>query len=613
MVAFKLVLDVSYLARLLGMKSVLVGSVASLLLTPLSTVLSKKHREARSKRTKAHSAVSNLVSEALQSLRHIRLSSVEQVWQKRLTSARESELEQMWNAGVAMAMLSLVLNLSPVLLASLSLSTHAYETGNLSSSVAFLSLNLFSSLHAAFKELPTRLTEARVSWSSYERLQRYLQEPEREVSAEPSDALQLKKADLHWDRPTGDVDRSSSFTLRDLNLSFPRGELSIVTGSTSSGKSLLMAGLLDEADLSTGSLLRPATQLVFSDGQADVAPRSTAIVSQPPWIDNCTVLDNILFGSHYSADRYRKVLQACALDKDLAVLPMGDQTVAGLNGALLSGGQKWRVALARAFYSNAETIILDDVLSAVDTHVAKHICEQALTGGLARGRTVILVTHSPDVCLLAAKYHVTVGNGTAIGKTLDPSSGGTQKVGRHGEKEKPVANLDEVPASAKTPSLKRGKLAALSGKEVFLAYIWASGGFCPLATGILVTLLARVVANSGSWWLTRWTARADLNEVDSAITANIGIYLALSLSSTIIVELRSLILQSMSLRASHSLFQRLFSSVLFAPLSWIDNMPLGEMIQTLENDMYSMDNKTTQTIHNLLGSVIHLVFILITR
>lgn len=613
MIAFKLIPDLSYLAQLLGLRSVLVGAVASLLLTPLSTILLKRHRKERSKRAKAHSVVSNLISEALQSLRHIRLSSVEQVWQKRLGSAREQELKQMWHTGVAMAMLSLVLNLSPTLLASLSLSTHAYETGKLDSSVAFLSLNLFSSLHAAFKALPTRLTEARVSWSSYERLQRYFQESEREVSAEPSDALQLRDADLHWDRPIVDSDRPLSFTLRNVNLVFPRDSLSIITGSTGSGKSLLMAGLLDEADISTGKLLRPATQLVSSDEQADAASRSIAIVSQPPWIENCTVLDNILFGSHYNADGYRKVLQACALDKDLAVLPLGDQTVAGLNGAFLSGGQKWRVPLARAFYSDAKMLILDDVLSAVDTHVASHICEQALTGGLATGRTVILVTHSPDACLRAANYHVTVENGTAIGKILDPILDDTPKVGRQREKGETGANPDELPALAEVPTLKRGKLASLSGRDVFLVYIWASGGFLPLVAGILVTLFARVVANSGSWWLARWTARAELNEADSAIAANIGIYLVLSLISTVIVEARSLILQNMSLYASRSLFQKLFTCVLFAPLSWIDSMPLGEMIQTLETDMYSMDNKTTQTIHNLLGSVIHLVFILISR
>ena len=216
-------------------------------------------------------------------------------------------------------------------------------------------------------------------------------------------------------------------------------------------------------------------------------------------------------------------------------------------------------------------------------------------------------------CLLAAKYHVTVANGTAIGKILDPSSRGTPKVSRQTEKEETVAHRDEIPASAETPKLKRGKLPSLSGRDVFLAYVWASGGFRPLVTGILVTLLARAVANSGSWWLTRWTARAELNKADSTIATNIGIYLVLSLSSTIVVEARLLILQRMSLHASRSLFQRLFSSVLFAPLSWIDSMPLGETIQTLENDMYSMDNRTTQTIHNLLGSVIHLVFILITR
>ncbi|KAJ3493432.1 hypothetical protein NLG97_g4735 [Lecanicillium saksenae] len=603
MIAFKLILDVGYLAQLLGVKSVLVGSAASLLLALLSTRLSQNHREASVKRAKAHSAVSNLISEALENLRHIRLSSMERVWQKRLASVRDEELKKMWHADIAMAALSLVVNLSPVLLASLALSTYAFETGHLSSSVAFLSLNLFNSLHAEFKEVPGRITDARTSWSSYERLQKFFNGPERKISAKSADILELQNADLAWDSSS-----ATGFALREVSLKFPAGNLSIITGSTGSGKSLLVAGLLDEADICAGSLLAPFSSSSEKPAQAS-AVSSTALVSQPPWIENCTVKENIIFGSKYNESRYGKVLKACALEKDIGVLPKGDDTVAGLNGAFLSGGQKWRVALARAFYSSSKIIILDDVLSAVDAHVAKQICEQALTGDLAKDRTVILVTHTPGVCLSAAKYHVKVMNGTAAGKSLPLGSvtGGDSDTKL--EKEKLVPNPEDETSAAELPRLKPGKLAMMSGKRVFSAYIWASGGILPLAIGIFVTLVARAAANSSSWWLTRWTAY-DVDKADSSIASKIGIYLLLSFSAVAAVEIRALILQRMSLHASRSLFQKLVGSVLYAPLSWIDSMPLGELIQTVETDMYSLDNRTTETIHNLLGNVIHLVFIL---
>lgn len=519
----------------------------------------------------------------------------------------------MWRADIAMAALSLVVNLSPVLLASLALSMYAFETGNLSSSVAFLSINMFNSLHAEVKELPSRLTEWRVSWSSYDRLQRFFDEPERKMSSEPSVSLELQGVNLGWDCHADNSDSSANFTLRQVDLVFPLSALSIITGNTGAGKSLLVAGLLDEAGIYTGKLLRPPPQSTANETSAGPASGSIALVSQPPWIENCTVLDNILFGSKYSESRYRKVLRACALDRDLGILPKGDQTVAGLNGAFLSGGQKWRVALARAFYSSVNIIILDDVLSAVDAHVAKQICEQALTGDLAKGRTIILVTHTPEACLAAAKYHVTVNNGTAIGKYLKSDASNPKTGDKDPRHEKQVESIDDIPASSEIPQVKQGKLVAISGKEVFSAYIWASGGVFPLCVGILVTLVARAAANSSSWWLTRWTKHAEVGEADPTIDSKIGIYLLFSFSTVAAAEIRSLILQNMSLHASRSLFQKLIGSVLYAPLSWIDNMPLGEMIQTLETDMYSLDNKTTEAIHNLLGSVIHLSFILVTR
>lgn len=615
MVIFKLIIDFGYLAQLLGLKSVIIGTSASLLMAPLSTRLSQRHRAERSKRTKLHSVVSNLVSEVLQELRHIRLSSMESVWKRKLNQAREQELEQMWNTDIAMALLSLVVNLSPVLLASLALSTYAYDTGHLSSSVAFLSLNLFSSLHAAFQELPERFSEIRVSWSSCERLQRYFDEPEREVSSANGNKVSLEKAKISWQSQSSLAGSTPNFTLSNLDVEFPSDALSIVTGRTGSGKSLLMAAILDEAHLQSGLLLRPPALRQPDEKGSHILPGTTALVSQPPWIENCTVHDNILFGIPYDATRYQKVLNACALDRDLEILPKGDQTAAGLNGAFLSGGQKWRVALARAFYSTAEIIILDDVLSAVDTRVARQICDKALAGDLAKGRTIILVTHNAEACRAAVKYHVVVENGTATGKLETNSLSKLQ--GDSGEYVHITSGDDAAlePAKAEksgVPARKKGKLAVMSASETFSAYIWASGGMQTLLAGVVVTFIARGAANSNTWWLTRWTAQHGSLGDDSSLAYNIGVYLMLSLCTVLSLEVRALILQSMSINGSRSLFRQLVNSVLYAPLSWIDGMPLGHMIQTLETDVYTMDNKTTQMLHNVLGNAIHLVFILIT-
>lgn len=119
-----------------------------------------------------------------------------------------------------------------------------------------------------------------------------------------------------------------------------------------------------------------------------------AYVSQQAWIQNCTLQDNILFGKPLDEKLYNHVIEACALKPDLEMLPAGDQTEIGEKGINLSGGQKQRVSLARAVYNDADIYFLDDPLSAVDSHVGKHIFERVIgPGGILSSKTRVLVTH----------------------------------------------------------------------------------------------------------------------------------------------------------------------------------------------------------------------------
>lgn len=119
-------------------------------------------------------------------------------------------------------------------------------------------------------------------------------------------------------------------------------------------------------------------------------------MAQQAWIQNATVRENILFLSKYDEAKYKAVLEACALQPDLNILPAGDQTeVAEIT---LSGGQKQRVAIARACYTQAGLYLLDDPLSALDAHVSRHIFDQVIgPRGMLRHATRILVTHRISV------------------------------------------------------------------------------------------------------------------------------------------------------------------------------------------------------------------------
>lgn len=168
-------------------------------------------------------------------------------------------------------------------------------------------------------------------------------------------------------------------TLRNINMRVERGNLVAVVGPVGCGKSSLLSAYLGEMEKVSGRV-----NLLGK----------VAYVPQQAWIQNATLKNNILFGKPLDEKRYDRVIQACALKPDFAMLPAGDSTEIGEKGINLSGGQKQRVSLARAVYQDADVYFLDDPLSAVDAHVGKHIFEQVIgPGGLLSNRTRILVTH----------------------------------------------------------------------------------------------------------------------------------------------------------------------------------------------------------------------------
>merc|ERR1719233_1002086 len=153
----------------------------------------------------------------------------------------------------------------------------------------------------------------------------------------------------------------------------------MVIGRTGSGKSALLLSL-------SGNLIRNSGDL-FGDGSA------TAFSDQVAWIQHKTLRENILFGKPFNERWYNNVISACALLPDIKILPAGDETELGEQGVNLSGGQKARIALARAVYSQADVVLLDDVLAAVDAEVAEHIMNKCILG-LLKGKCVILATNN---------------------------------------------------------------------------------------------------------------------------------------------------------------------------------------------------------------------------
>jgi len=197
----------------------------------------------------------------------------------------------------------------------------------------------------------------------------------------------IRNASFTWtSESTGTITPGASrrnFTLRISDeVIFRKEKINLIVGPTGCGKTSLLMALLGELHYTPAG----------PDSWCNL-PRAggVAYAVQESWVQNETIRNNILFGSPYDEQRYKNVIYQCGLSRDLTLFDAGDETEVGEKGLTLSGGQKARVTLARAIYSRAQILILDDVLAALDVHTARWVVDKCLQGDLVRGRTVLLV------------------------------------------------------------------------------------------------------------------------------------------------------------------------------------------------------------------------------
>lgn len=181
-----------------------------------------------------------------------------------------------------------------------------------------------------------------------------------------------------------------------IELDIGPNSLCAVVGQVGSGKSTLLNVILGE--------------LLLDDGSINING-TLSYASQEPWLFEGSIRSNIIFVEEFNEIRYKEVVQVCALERDFKLLPQGDQTIVGERGVSLSGGQRARVNLARAIYKKADIYLLDDPLSAVDTHVGKHIFEKCVKEYL-KDKSRILVTH--QLQYLQNLQHVVIMNNGRI-------------------------------------------------------------------------------------------------------------------------------------------------------------------------------------------------------
>lgn len=362
-----------------------------------------------------------LTQEILTGVRFVKYFGWEESFLSRLQDLRNEEISAVqFLLGVRSGVNAVGMSL-PIFASMLAFVTYSLTDNSLDPASVFSSLALFNALRMPLNMLPLVISQTIDAWVSMSRLQDYLlaeETTDRVVHDEELEAaIQVDNASFTWEQtmPESEKKKSKSsrkqrkldaataataaaekeqnpdvpgnttpvspFHLDAINLSVSRHELLAVVGSVGCGKSSLLAALAGDMRKTEGSIKMSA---------------KLAYCPQYAWIQNATVRENIVFGKEFDPEWYAAVVEACALERDLDMLPDGDRTEIGERGITVSGGQKQRLNIARAIYFNADIVLMDDPLSAVDAHVGKHLFDKAICG-LLKDKCRILATHQLHV------------------------------------------------------------------------------------------------------------------------------------------------------------------------------------------------------------------------
>ena len=409
----ELVIGITLLYSILGYASI-AGLAIMVVLIPIKIIVARGFSKVQRKIMSATDSRILSLSELLQSMRTIKYFAYEGRMSCDIQEKRSVELKALRNRFVLWTLAVTLYNTTPVLITFFSFLIYTVVDHRvLKPSVAFPALSLFALLRVPLDRLADTLANVQEALVSAKRVEAYLSEGETDkykqyevvkiyVTGYPSG---FRDADITWT-----MGGEHAFAMTAINIEFVPNALNVIVGPTGSGKTTLLLALLAELNLRRGRIdYAGNVSIDVSKRDMGASRESVAYCSQRAWLINDSIKQNILFGSNWDSERYLAVLNACALRPDLRILPAGDETMVGEKGITVSGGQKQRISLARAVYSNAQYVLLDDCLSAVDSHTGQWIFDHCITGDLMRNRTCIFVTHNVAMSMIHAE-HVTVLN-----------------------------------------------------------------------------------------------------------------------------------------------------------------------------------------------------------
>ncbi|GMR45589.1 hypothetical protein PMAYCL1PPCAC_15784, partial [Pristionchus mayeri] len=568
-----------------------------------------------------------MVNEVLNGIKVIKLYAWEEPMEAHIDEIRQRELALYRKSGLVRSMLDTFNNASPFLVAASSFGTFILSSDEhiLTPQIAFVSLTLFNQLRMPMVIIAMLINMMVQAIVSNRRLRNFLVSEElddsnvkrNEDSQASPYAVEFRDVDCTWD--VGGEEETSC-VLQSINASIPRGSLVAVVGTVGAGKSSFLSAMLGEV-----TRLR---------GEITVTGR-LAYVPQQSWIQNLSVRDNITFGRPFDRQWYERVVSACALTPDFAILPDGDATEIGEKGINLSGGQKARISLARAVYQQDDVYLLDDPLSAVDAHVGRHIYNQVLgPRGLLATKTRILVTHSllntreADEILVFSggkiiekgSFPHLVSHQGIFAKLMEEyaqSHGGAEEAEESDESEaeevekKPenngIGHKSEVAEEKKLIKKEEMKEGGVN-ISVYIEYIRAAS--IPLCLMFLVMYGVYMgLTMCRSFWLSAWSNENDpafngtrMNQVE-----RLGIYIGIGLMESVMYLTAAAFLIVAALNASKKLHAPLIHNLMRSPVSFFDTTPLGRILNRTSKDIDTIDTQMLMNTRSFVQCVYSII------
>ncbi|XP_057686609.1 multidrug resistance-associated protein 4 [Corythoichthys intestinalis] len=617
--------------------SCLAGMVVLMFLMPVQTLFGRLFSKFRSRTAILTDSRIRIMNEVVSGIRIIKMYAWEKPFAALVSDVRRKEIQQIMMSSYLRGLNMASFFCASKIIVFITFTLYVLLGNKISASRVFVTVSLYTAVRLTvtlfFPSAIEKLFESRVS---VQRIQEFLLLDEMTKISTPlplvekqDSAIEIQDMMCYWDK---NIDAPC---LQNVSLNLVEKQLLAVIGPVGAGKSSLLSSILGELPVEKGAM-KVKGQLTYA--------------AQQPWVFPGTIRGNILFGKEMDLRKYERVLRACALKRDLELLPDGDLTLIGDRGATLSGGQKARINLARAVYQDADIYLLDDPLSAVDAEVGRHLFEQCICG-LLKSKPRILVTHQLQY-LKGADQIVVLKEGHMVAKgtytELQRSGVDFTSLLKKDEEDESHQSLSDVSSRSRTLSqnsvrsqtssvhsiqdgdhlapepihtvAEESRAQGSIGLSMYMKYMQAGASFLFVMVVMLLNVLAQVAYIVQDWWLAYWAEEQSILDGNDTMIHNftnvkkeldldfyLGIYGGLTAATIIFGFLRTLLMFNMLVRSTQALHNSMFTAILRTQVRFFDVNPIGRVLNRFSKDIGQLDSIMPWTLVDFIQVFLQIV------